>query len=407
MKFTFILVFCLLFFPLSNVKAQTDFKIIEKQVLENNRNNKQEEAFRKLLDYLNDDEISNFDKYQAYLLKATIHKSLFDYDDTFKSINLAEKFGLKSDRIDEVKANILAERALAYFDIQKYDKAKSLMQRLRASNYAHLEGATTAMLVMQEGYLDLKIKQFKTAEQKFDEAILLMQKFDIQNLPIVYGKKIELYKLTKEQNKVQQEFKLGLQSAQKSKLVKYQIYMYEQLREQQMSVNDWKSAFKSYQIIDQLKTNYDAEESNNKLNLLEKNIEIQRKDFELERSIIFRNYLIAFSLVLVVGLYLAIRLYKSNKQKSILLDKEYKRIHDELEILTKELTNQGITKVNFEKYNLTQRQLEIIELIRKGKSNKEIATLLFLSENTVKYHLKAIYDILKIENRSEFLKLIN
>lgn len=50
---------------------------------------------------------------------------------------------------------------------------------------------------------------------------------------------------------------------------------------------------------------------------------------------------------------------------------------------------------------LTYRQLEIIEFIKQGKTNKEIATILCISENTVKYHIKVIYNNLGISRRTE------
>ena len=98
---------------------------------------------------------------------------------------------------------------------------------------------------------------------------------------------------------------------------------------------------------------------------------------------------------------------KSNKENNILLEKENVRIHDELQILSSSLSSHGFTKIDLSVFKLTERQIEIIELIRQGKTNKEIANTIFISENTVKYHLKVIYDIMNIENRSEFLKLIN
>ena len=51
-------------------------------------------------------------------------------------------------------------------------------------------------------------------------------------------------------------------------------------------------------------------------------------------------------------------------------------------------------------YNFSERQLDIIELVKKGFTNKEIAASLYISENTVKYHLKIIYNTLGIESRS-------
>ena len=408
MRTLYSIIFFLLLFHTNNFSAQTAvFKTIEKQVIDNNKEGKQQASIKLLLEYINEATTSNYDKYQYYLLKSYIHKSLFDYDNTFKALKLAEEVGLKSDKAEEIKANVMAEKAFAYFDIQKYDVANQLMKQLRVTNYQYIQGATTAMLVMQEGYLDYKNKNFVDAESKLNDAISLMQKFNSKNLPIVYGKKMELYKELKQHTKAMEAFKLGLQSAQKTNTIKYQIYMYEQLREQQMFDNDWKAAFKSFQIIDDLETKYNVEDTKNKMQLSEKDIEIQKKDFELSKGKILRNSLLILSLLLFLGLYLFIKLYKSNKQKRVLIEKEYQRIHDELEILTKKLDNQGITKIDFKLFNLTDRQIEIIELIRIGKSNKEIGNFLFISENTVKYHLKTIYDILNIENRREFYKLIN
>tara|TARA_B110000977_G_scaffold124300_1_gene159293 strand:- start:208 stop:885 length:678 start_codon:yes stop_codon:yes gene_type:complete len=50
---------------------------------------------------------------------------------------------------------------------------------------------------------------------------------------------------------------------------------------------------------------------------------------------------------------------------------------------------------------LTERQLDILELISKGLSNKLIARQLFLSENTVKVHVSAILRALSLSNRTQ------
>jgi len=56
---------------------------------------------------------------------------------------------------------------------------------------------------------------------------------------------------------------------------------------------------------------------------------------------------------------------------------------------------------------LTTRQREILELVAKGYSNARIAQDLFLSESTVKQHLRATYKILGVNDRKEAAKLIN
>jgi DNA-binding NarL/FixJ family response regulator len=50
---------------------------------------------------------------------------------------------------------------------------------------------------------------------------------------------------------------------------------------------------------------------------------------------------------------------------------------------------------------LTPRELELLRLLVEGKTNKEIALQLSMSENTVKYHLKKIGQKLGVQNRTE------
>ncbi len=56
---------------------------------------------------------------------------------------------------------------------------------------------------------------------------------------------------------------------------------------------------------------------------------------------------------------------------------------------------------------LTAREKEIVGLISCGHSNKDIATMLFLSEHTVKDHTKNIYRKLGIHSRYELTALVN
>lgn len=51
--------------------------------------------------------------------------------------------------------------------------------------------------------------------------------------------------------------------------------------------------------------------------------------------------------------------------------------------------------------DLTEREMEIIQLIVKGRSNKEISSALFISEDTVKYHLKTLFTKLEAQDRTE------
>lgn len=50
---------------------------------------------------------------------------------------------------------------------------------------------------------------------------------------------------------------------------------------------------------------------------------------------------------------------------------------------------------------ITKRQFEVLQLLAKGYSNKQIATTLFLTEHTVKTHISALFTALDASNRTE------
>jgi two-component system NarL family response regulator len=51
--------------------------------------------------------------------------------------------------------------------------------------------------------------------------------------------------------------------------------------------------------------------------------------------------------------------------------------------------------------SLSPREIEVLQRIAEGKSNKEIAALLFISEGTVKTHVLSIHEKLGVSDRTE------
>jgi two-component system, NarL family, response regulator LiaR len=58
-----------------------------------------------------------------------------------------------------------------------------------------------------------------------------------------------------------------------------------------------------------------------------------------------------------------------------------------------------------EELNITRRELEILELVALGMSNREIAGKLFVSENTVKTHCSRAFDKLGAKRRTQAVQL--
>jgi DNA-binding NarL/FixJ family response regulator len=55
--------------------------------------------------------------------------------------------------------------------------------------------------------------------------------------------------------------------------------------------------------------------------------------------------------------------------------------------------------------DLSRRELEVLQTLAEGLSNQEIASRLYLAEQTVKFHLSSVYRKLGAKNRTEAVRL--
>ena len=54
--------------------------------------------------------------------------------------------------------------------------------------------------------------------------------------------------------------------------------------------------------------------------------------------------------------------------------------------------------------NLTDRELEVLQLLKDGMQNKEIAARLFISPKTVYHHVSSIFFKLEVNSRAKAVK---
>ena len=57
--------------------------------------------------------------------------------------------------------------------------------------------------------------------------------------------------------------------------------------------------------------------------------------------------------------------------------------------------------------SLTSRELEILEILSQGHSNRKIASNFEISTNTVKFHLKNLYEKVQVDNRTQAVAFYN
>lgn len=121
----------------------------------------------------------------------------------------------------------------------------------------------------------------------------------------------------------------------------------------------------------------------------------------------YKNYLVGGLLFVLISTnvyhFYRIRFYKKYIRKRNL---EIKRLRDRVRYY-KNLPSLNFSHENviLENQQLNERQKEIVLEILKGLTNAEIAGKLFIAETTVKYHIKNIYKIYNVKNRSQLYKI--
>ena len=348
-----------------------------------------------LLSLLEHEDVSESDKLEINILLSLTYKRLQDYKSVIYYLSEAKKIAERNQLL-ESQPNIDAQFALAYFDTQQYNKAEQIMKKIAAKNYRYLDSDNKSKILMQQGYIEYLKQRFSTAENYYSKATALMQKNNNCDLPIVYGKQIQLYFTNKEFKKADILYNRGIAKAKECNIIKYEVYLAEVMINLYKDKKDLSNAFKFTRKFDSLNKILKPSE-----NLQELHIEREIKSKESEKEEMEYHWLtiILYSVALLIFLIIIILVIRYSLT---LKAKNNEHLH------TIEEMKQLVVNYEFEKQTnllkkslLNSRQIAIVEMIKDGKSNKEIANHLYISENTVKYHIKIIYEILNVRKRSE------
>lgn len=342
---------------------------------------------------------TSYDRYNAYLQKALTYKRIFNYPEVSENLNMALEVSKNQSFYEEAEVRVLTEKMFVEFDSRRYEDARKLADGLALKNTNLLNAETYGFYLGAKAGFEIFDKKYEQSQRTLNEAVNVLKVDNPKHLPIIYAKMIALGEHLRDEKLAIHAFEEGIFYANKYKLDIYKISLYFTMSHFYLTMEDYKNAYIYQGKGTEVSSRYNAAFQSGQLAVLEKNIIQKRNDIELgyQRKL---KYALAFaSLFLLAFLIVVIKLYKTNRQKSLLVERENDRMRISLENLTKEKDDAGQEKLHTENFDLTERQLEIIKLVREGKTNKEIGAELFISENTVKYHLKIIYNVLGIENR--------
>ncbi len=92
-----------------------------------------------------------------------------------------------------------------------------------------------------------------------------------------------------------------------------------------------------------------------------------------------------------LGIWLSLRLAKP-KIKTVVIERQVRVDPSESFVINdEELKRTGLSK----------RELEVLEFMARGLSNKEIADSMFVSENTIKTHASRLFEKLDVKRRTQ------
>ncbi len=161
-------------------------------------------------------------------------------------------------------------------------------------------------------------------------------------------------------------------------------------------------------IIAEMETKYQVKEKNKTIHLLKLQDQLHTKQIRIQMLFIGLMIIVVALLVLIFILHTK----RTNlKQQKLRLElQNYLLRFNEMQNKLENKKGDCGEQANFgklENFNLSKQEMKVIKLIAEGYKNAEIAEKLFISQNTVKTHIKNIYSKLDVKNRVEALKKIN
>jgi NarL family two-component system response regulator LiaR len=127
---------------------------------------------------------------------------------------------------------------------------------------------------------------------------------------------------------------------------------------------------------------------------------IEYRFLVIERSIEIYGGLIALFFA-SVGIWLGLKLTK--KKETIVVREVPVEVKIEVPVPAREPF--ALDQTRLHQLGITARELEILQLIAGGLSNREIAEKLFVSENTVKTHSSRLLDKLSAKRRTQAVQI--
>lgn len=345
-----------------------------------------EESVDRLIHIADDLGTNRQDRFDAYLLLSDTYKRLGDYNTVNSYLDKAKPLAKSTAEYHR----LLAKRCFMLFDLKDYDHAQRLQAQFDTSGFEGLTADDVNFLKIQQGYYYFRDKDYQQALLKYNE---ILQAIDSCHSPIIHSKVMETYYRMGELDTLTSIYDAAVQKARQCKILKYEyhlasVYYLILYERNELELASYYAArkdslFVAMREIDHLSSLYQLEQQ-----------ELRQHSEKLKTS--RSTFQTLFIILLIACLGLLVRLYiKQKRQRK--MEAEMAKMQLRIEDYLSRPTKADIKDINslIDMGLFTDRQIEIIRLIKQKNSNREIAGHLHISVNTVKYHVKNIYRIIE------------
>ncbi|MEQ8472806.1 MAG: tetratricopeptide repeat protein [Marinoscillum sp.] len=177
-------------------------------------------------------------------------------------------------------------------------------------------------------------------------------------------------------------------------------------KKEYISINDSLNTAEAQERLAEVEAKYESEKKQQQIELLTTQNELSAISLE-KKSREQMMVIIGAAMLLIIGIAITYFIIYQARLKEKLLTEETDNLRLRITSLIEQTPD--APEIDFEELNsrlvtpLTDREFEVFQLAISQHSNSEIAEKVFLSVNTVKFHLKKVYEKLGVTNRKEAL----
>jgi DNA-binding NarL/FixJ family response regulator len=156
----------------------------------------------------------------------------------------------------------------------------------------------------------------------------------------------------------------------------------------------------NHRNIEDIRVRYETGQKEQAILLLDRENKIKTIQLHLAWILVLSLFLLSGA-----GAVISMQLLRSRKNRIEQMKLEIRNHILQLQRLEGEEPEIRLSKLA-EKYKITARERDVLDLLSRGMANDEIASRLYISRNTVKFHIKNIFMKLDVRNRMEAMQKI-